>query len=211
MSDLPHHSRFFLLIGLRLAKFVGWLILFVFGPFGARGKHRIPKQGGVLILANHRSDIDPVAVQVACPRPIYFMAKSELFDMKGLGTILRWFKAFPVKRGEPDRSALKKAIEYLKEGNVVCVFPEGELSASGKMLPLKPGVALLVRQSGCQVICLGLRNTARIMPYGKLIPRPALAKISAHWGEPHSFDRHAEAEEIMGWADAQLRCLTEEG
>ncbi|MBX3119812.1 MAG: 1-acyl-sn-glycerol-3-phosphate acyltransferase [Fimbriimonadaceae bacterium] len=208
MSDLPHHSRFFLRFGLGLAKFAGWLLLTVFGPFHTTGKYRVPKSGGLLILSNHLADLDPVAVQVSCPRPIYFMAKSELFEMGLLGKILGWFKAFPVKRGEPDRNALKKAIEYLKEGKAVCVFPEGELSESGDLLPLKPGVALLVRQSGCQVICLGLRNTNKIMPYGKLIPRPAFSKVSADWGEPHSFDKKSEVDEIMGWAEGQLRSLT---
>ncbi len=207
MPDLPRHSRFFLAVGLRLAKFAGWLVLWGFGLFRVRGKYRIPKQGGLLILSNHQSDIDPVAVQVACPRPIYFMAKSELFEMGLLGKILRWFKAFPVKRGEPDRSALKTAIEYLREGNVVCVFPEGELSETGELIPFKPGVALLVRQSGCQVICLGLKNTNKIMPYAKVTPRPAFARVSAEWGEPHSFEKHAEAEEIMGWAEGQIRSL----
>lgn len=208
MSDLPLHSRFFLNVGLHLAKAAGWLVLFVFGLFGSRGKYRVPKSGGLLILSNHLSDVDPVAVQVACPRPIYFMAKSDLFEMGLLGKILRWFKAFPVKRGEPDRSALKTAIEYLRQGNVVCVFPEGELSESGELLPLKTGVALIVRQSGCQVLCVGLKNTNRLMPYGKVIPRPAFCKVSATWGEPRSFTKEDEAEAIMSWVEGQLRELT---
>lgn len=203
------HSRFFRLVGLPLAKLVCSALFLVLGPFRVRGKYRVPRSGGLLILSNHQSDIDPVAVQISCPRPIYFMAKSELFEMRLLGKVIRWFKAFPVKRGEPDKGAIATAIELLKSGETVCVFPEGELSESGDLLPLKPGVALIVRMAQVPVICLGIDGTRRIMPYGKLLPRPAWGWVTARWGEARTFERKASAEEVLGWVEGQLRELTQ--
>jgi 1-acyl-sn-glycerol-3-phosphate acyltransferase len=203
------HSRFFRLVGLPLAKLVCSILFFFLGPYRVRGKYRVPSTGGVLILSNHQSDIDPVAVQISCPRPIYFMAKSELFEMRLLGKVIRWFKAFPVKRGEPDKGAIGTAVELLKAGEVVCVFPEGELSETGELLPLKPGFALIVRMAQVPVICLGIDGTRRIMPYGKVIPRPAWGWVTATWGEPHTFERKAPADDIVTWVSAQLTELTE--
>lgn len=207
-SGVERQSPWFNRFGLPIAKALAWTLLFLLGPLRVKGKYRVPKRGGLLILSNHISDLDPPAVQVACHRTIYFMAKSELFDMRILGRVIRWFRAFPVKRGEPDRSAIKKAIAYLRAGETVCVFPEGELSEDGAMLPLKPGVALIVRMAEVPVICVGLVGTNKIMPCGKVLPRPAFGGVVATWGEARSFDRRAETEEIMGWVEGQLRELT---
>lgn len=209
-SKVEKQHPFFTAVGLPVAKGIAWLLFTLFGPTRVFGKYRVPKKGGLLILANHRSDVDPPLVQIACPRPIYFMAKSEILRMPFLGWILKFFRVFPVKRGEPDKSAIKKAVAYLRAGEAVCVFPEGELSETGEMLPLKPGVALIVRMAQAPVICVGLRGTAKMLPYGKLVPRPAFGWIEAHWGETHTFGAHESAETILGWADGQLKALTDE-
>lgn len=171
----------------------GRLLLQVFGPFRAVDRRRVPRAGGLLILANHISDLDPVVVQAACPRHIHFMAKSELFEMRVLGRVIRWFRAFPVRRGEPDKAAIRRAVELLKSGQAVCVFPEGRLSEDGRLQPILPGVALIARMAEARVICCGVRGTQRVIPYGQMAPRPALSWVSAHWGEPFDVERDAEA------------------
>jgi len=177
------------------------------GPWRSFGKRKVPRSGGLLVLSNHLADVDPILVQLTCPRPLYFMAKSELFSMPVVGAILRWYRAFPVNRGEADRAAIKHAVELMKDGNVVCVFPEGELAESGTMQELKPGVALMVRMAEVPVVCVAVRNTNRVMPYGKVLPRPAWAWVTATWGEPRTFEKHASTEDIMGWAEAELKRL----
>lgn len=206
----PLHSPLFLALGLPLSRVLCWILMTVFGPLRVFGRSRIPRKGGLLILANHRADVDPIAIYLACPRPIYFMGKSELFAMPVVGSIMRAFRAFPVKRGEPDRAALKLAAAYTHLGNVVGVFPEGQLTEDGKLQPLKPGAALIVRLTECPVICCGLRRTDRIMPYGKVIPRPALGWVEVHWGEPRSFVKGTPPEEILGWVESELRHLSGE-
>ena len=145
---------------------------------------------------------------MACPRDIYFMAKSELFAMKVVGSVMRYWKAFPVKRGEPDRGALKHAAELAKQGHVVCIYPEGQLSENGELQDLKSGIALIIRMAGVPVICLGIRNTNRILPYGSLVPRPCFRTVQMNWGEPHEFPRDATTEDVLGWVEGQLRELT---
>jgi len=207
-DNLDRQNPLFAKIGIPIGRIIAWILLTLLGPFRRRGQYRVPKSGGVLILSNHQADIDPVAVQLACPRNIYFMAKSELFEMKVLGKIIRWFKAFPVKRGEPDRTSIKRAVQLLKGGEAVCVFPEGELSVTGELLPLKSGVALIVRMADVPVICCGINGTRNVLPYGKLLPRPAFKTIRVNWGEVKHFDKKEETETVMSWVENQLRELT---
>lgn len=208
-GELPTHSAFFVRVGLPLARVLCGLLFLVLGPLRVRGRYRVPKEGGLLVLANHLSDIDPVACQLACPRPIYFMGKSELFEMPVLRTLTRWFKAFPVRRGEADRTALRTAVGYLQSGNVVLVYPEGQLSETGDLQELKPGVGLIAKMAGVPVLCLGLRGTNRVIPYGSYVPRPAFGGVEAVWGEPRQFRKEASVEEILDWVQGQLRELTD--
>ncbi len=196
------------LVGVPVLKFCFWLLFLFLGLPKVRGSYRVPRQGGVLILSNHIADVDPIAVQLACPRPIHFMAKSELFEMKLIGSFLRFYKAFPVRRGEPDKGAIKHCVNLLRAGEAVCIFPEGELSEAGELLPLKPGVALIIRMAGVPVICLGIKRTNKIMPYGSMIPRPSFGRVPCEWGEPKTFTKEDSAEKILGWAEGQLRELT---
>jgi hypothetical protein len=71
-----------------------------------------------------------------------------------------------------------------------------------------PGAALIVRKAGVPVVCCGLRNTNRVMPYRSVVPRPGLCHTHAAWGEPRRFDGGATQEEILGWAESELRRLT---
>jgi 1-acyl-sn-glycerol-3-phosphate acyltransferase len=185
-----------------LAKGLFWL----FGPVQVVNRQRIPKSGGLLILSNHLSDVDPILVQFGCPRPIHFMGKSELFSMPIVGPMIRLFQAFPIKRGEPDRQAMRYAAELLKIGEVVCIFPEGQLSESGKLQTLKSGVEWIARRANVPVICVGLINSNRILPYGSFRPRRSRQTVYVKWGEATPIDKPL----TMDWARDQLIDLTAE-
>ena len=139
------------------------------------------------------------------------MAKSELFDMPFIGRMQRAFGSFAVVRGTPDRAALKHAAKLLQDGECVAIYPEGQISEDGNLQEIKAGVAIIIRMCpGIPVICCGLEGAQRIIPYGKIIPRPAFQRVDVTWGEPRTFDKSSSTEEILGWISGQLRELAGE-
>lgn len=207
--DRPLRFRRSVLIALPILRTLVWPLVTLLGPFIVKNRRQIPKSGGLLILANHISDFDPVLVQLACPRPVHFMAKSELFQMPILGKLITWYGAFPVRRGEPDRASLERAIELLRAGEVVCIFPEGRLSRTGELLPLNPGAALVARKGKAALICVGIQGANRIIPFGKYVPRPAFRRVFARWGAAIPADQMNSAQEILSWAESELKELSQ--
>src|SRR5512145_2875418 len=108
-AEFPRQSRAYQALVLPVLRIVLWPFFALLGPLRVKGRYRVPRKGGVLVLANHISDSDPPFLQLACPRAIHFMAKSELFSIRVLGPVIRFFGGFPVKRGEPDRASLRYA------------------------------------------------------------------------------------------------------
>ena len=203
-------TRWRRLLAFPFIKSVCWLTFKILGRLRSEGASRVPKDGGVLVFPNHRSDCDPPVVHAVAPRPMHFMAKSELFEMP-LTSWAMWFsEAFPIRRGEPDRAALRHAAELARIGEAVCVFPEGQLSTTGEIQPVKAGVALIVRMAGVPCICLGLRHTEEVVPYGSLRPRFSKHRVEAVWGEPRVFPKDAKAEEITSWIESELKRLSDE-
>ncbi|MBL8087352.1 MAG: 1-acyl-sn-glycerol-3-phosphate acyltransferase [Chthonomonas sp.] len=197
-------------LGYRLVVGIARGLFWVLGAVRVRGSASVPDKGAVLIVANHRSDCDPPVVQIATPRHVHFMAKSELFEMPSVGWFLRWWQAFPVKRGAPDRGALREAINRLKAGHCVCIFPEGQLSATGLLQEVLPGAMLVARQAGVPMVCLGLQGTNRVMPYGSLVPRPSLHSIRAEFGDRRMVTNDDSNEELALWVEGELKRLTGE-
>ncbi len=191
----------------QFAFFILGILLFLIGPIRKVNKRAIPRKGGLIILANHESVIDPVVLQLGCSRRVYFMAKKELFKISFLKMFLRIARAFPVEQKVADRHAIKQAISLLKQGNVVGIFPEGEMSESGELLPILPGAALIAMLADVPLICSGLKNTAKIIPYHSMIPRPSFSKIIIKWGEPKKFPKETPLIEITSWIESELQAL----
>lgn len=123
------------------------------------GAENLPREGAVIVIANHQSYWDPVVLGTALRRRVYFMAKEELFRIPFFGTLIRVLGAFPVKREAYDRRALKVALEHLMRGHVVGIFPEGTRSPSGELLPPQPGAAILALKTGAPVLPVALIGT----------------------------------------------------
>jgi 1-acyl-sn-glycerol-3-phosphate acyltransferase len=116
------------------------------------GAEHIPSSGGVLLLSNHQSYLDPVLLGVRLKRPISYMAKNELFGRNKFFTwLIESLHAFPIKQHSADVGAIKQAIAKLLEGNVLNVYPEGHRTLDGELRPILPGVSLIVRKVGATV------------------------------------------------------------
>ncbi|MGN6557605.1 MAG: lysophospholipid acyltransferase family protein [Solirubrobacterales bacterium] len=127
-------------LAMNVNKPVAW-----WGRMQVEGLETVPERGPLLIVGNHDSHWDPVMVGVAAleRRQIRALAKSELWDVRGLGPILNGMGQIPIERGKGDAQALAKAIEALRSGICIGVFPEGTRSR-GKVLRARSGVGRLV-------------------------------------------------------------------
>jgi len=125
------------------------------------GREHVPPSGPVILASNHISNFDPPLVGACLKRQLHFMAKSELFRYQPFAKLLRVVGAFPVRRGQNDKSALKSAILRAQSGHCVIVFPEGHRSKTGELGEGMPGVAFIARKAQCPIV-----PVAVIGPYG---------------------------------------------
>ncbi|HEV7524316.1 MAG TPA: lysophospholipid acyltransferase family protein [Acidimicrobiia bacterium] len=135
------------------------------------GATNIPAHGPTIIASNHVSYLDPLTLAWVADqqkRRIRFLAKAELFRVKGLGTLLRAAHQIPVNRGNADSAgALSAAVAALREGECVAVFPEGTISEDLEPMRGKSGTARLAQESGIAVVPVGLWGTHRMMMKGR--------------------------------------------
>lgn len=133
------------------------------------GLGNIPPEGGVIICGNHFNARDPIIVGITITRPVSYMAKQELFENKFFAFILKGIGVFPVKRGTPDRAALKKSIDVLQSGTCFGIFPEGTRNKTGKLAKAEPGAAYLALKSGAPVIPVGISSKYKL--FGPILIR----------------------------------------
>lgn len=147
-------------------------IVKVLFPYEVRGRENIPSKDskeGLVICCNHISLLDPVFLLLISPRHIHFMAKQETFE-SALG---RWFLgdvvgAFHVKRGTGDTSALDTAVNIVREGRIMGIFPEGTRSKTGEMGRFKSGASLIVAQTGAKVLPVAVyAKDGKVRPFRK--------------------------------------------
>jgi 1-acyl-sn-glycerol-3-phosphate acyltransferase len=125
-------------------------------------EERVPAEGGVLVVANHLHNADPVLISAAYPRPLHFMAKKEAFHVPVVPFFLRIAGAFPVDRGKADRSAIKRAQATLAAGIAVGIFPEGTRSVTRSLQKAYPGAGMLALVSGVPVQPMVITGTERL-------------------------------------------------
>ncbi|WP_235566833.1 lysophospholipid acyltransferase family protein [Microbacterium sp. Root61] len=160
------------------------------------GTSNVPMDGPVIFASNHLSFIDSIAIPVAAPRPVHFLAKSTYFDGTGVkGWLSREFftaiGAIPVKRGAGQAAldALDQQRMLLEAGKAVALYPEGTRSLDGRLYKGRTGVAFLALETGAPVVPVGLIGTDEVMPVGAKVP--AINKrITVKFGEPLDLSHH---------------------
>lgn len=147
---------------------VSILFYIIFLP-KVKGEENIPKKKGAIIAGNHKSNLDCFMVILSTKRCIHFLAKAELFKL----SFFNWFFSnsglIPVYRNGKDKKALERAIEYLKNGELVGVFPEGRLNKSSThtLLPFKIGAVKMAKKTGCPIIPFAING--RYIPFAHSI------------------------------------------
>ncbi len=150
------------------------------------GREHIP-EGGVILASNHRSFLDPFVIGLCLRRPIYFVAKRELFDNALLGWVLNCLGAFPVRRGESDEEAMVTALTLLERGEAVVIFPEGTRKRVGPLREPKRGVGRLALQSGVPVVPIAVKGSDRARRGWRIRP----VRVDVRCGRPLTYPRPA--------------------
>jgi len=163
-----------------------------------RGLENIPKTGGVLIVANHLHNADPVVIAVACTRPIHYMGKRELFEVPVIRSIIRFGGTFPIDRGHPDRWAIRRSEETLKQGIALGMFPEGTRSKTGAMKEALAGAGLIGLRAQAPILPVAVMGTERLPFNGKrpLGRAKGFRGATVIFGEPFDLPREVESKRL---------------
>ena len=185
--------------------------------FHLEGRHNVPPSGPLLIVSNHIGAVDPALIGGWVPRPVWFMAKAELFR-GSWGWLMRAYHAFPVVRHSPDRAALRRAFDLLKQGSAVVLFPEGHRSDDARLLRAEPGAGFIARRSGAPLLPLAITGTQNVLGRQARFPQPA--DVSMRFGptfrlpernqDGSAMDHQQSADFLMGKI-AQLLPLENQG
>jgi 1-acyl-sn-glycerol-3-phosphate acyltransferase len=141
----------------------------------------VPLEGGIVVASNHFSWLDPAVLGFASPRVLYYMAKIEAHRLPGLGTFIRAFGCFPVRRGESDRDAVRLMRTIVAEGHALGLFAEGSRQRSGLPGQVQPGAAMVALQEGAPILPVAIHGTQTWRPGG-------FQPVSIAWGEPMILD-----------------------
>jgi 1-acyl-sn-glycerol-3-phosphate acyltransferase len=141
------------------------------------GREHLPRSGPLLLAANHRSFIDPFAIGVLVRRPVYYMAKRELFEKPWQAWILSRLGAFPVDRGAGDGEAMATAKAILQRGDCVVIFPEGTRTRRGPLREPHRGVGRLALETGAHVVPIAVIGTDQIRRGLRIRPRKIRLRV----------------------------------
>jgi len=146
-------------------------LLVIFSRWRVNGKENIPKDGPVLIVANHLNLADPPLLAASFPRRLTFMAKRELFQSWITRPIVQAF-SFPVSRGDPNRESLRQAEQTLKHGRPLVMFPEGKRSPHAQMTRAFLGTSLIALRARAPILPMGVVGSQKITSVGSVFRHP---------------------------------------
>jgi 1-acyl-sn-glycerol-3-phosphate acyltransferase len=176
----------------QLSRIVAGPFLRAFGRPRITGGENIPASGGAILAANHLSAIDSVYLPFMVDRPVTFSAKIEYFSARGPGARLLAMYMKATNQLSIDREGARAAqdtleamLARLQDGHIFGIYPEGTRSPDGRLYRGRPGVGWLALKSGLPVIPVGMMGTRRILPPGKLMPRPG--RVEVRVGKPLTF------------------------
>ncbi len=159
------------------------------------GREHIPQSGGLIVVANHASYLDPPLLGVAMTRRMTYMAKESLFAAPlGVGRFVGSF-SFPVNRGKTSHNVIKETVRRLCAGEAIAIFPGGQRAAEGDGTEeIRGGVELIARLSKAAILPAYLDGTGRSLPVGKKIPKPV--KVRVRFGPPLIYKSDYHEKEI---------------
>jgi glycerol-3-phosphate dehydrogenase (NAD(P)+) len=147
------------------------------------GREHLPRSGPLLLASNHRSFLDPFLIGTMVRRPVYYMAKRELFEKRWQAWVLNALGAFPVDRGAGDGDAMAAAKQILERGDCVVVFPEGTRVRRGPLGHPHRGIGRLALETGAAVAPIAVIGSEHVRRGWRIRPR----KVRVRAGRPMLF------------------------
>jgi 1-acyl-sn-glycerol-3-phosphate acyltransferase len=147
----------------------------------ASGQERLPS-GPFIVAGNHSSLLDWVFVARFVDRPIRFVLTREFYDQPGLTGIYRRLGIIPIRDGAIELSAVRQLLGTLARGEIVGVFPEGQITRDGELLPAQPGVISIAARAGVPIVPVGVRGAFEAFPRDARLPRPHPVRVA--YGTP---------------------------
>jgi 1-acyl-sn-glycerol-3-phosphate acyltransferase len=145
-----------------LMRFIVWIWVHTFYRLKKTNLEQIPEEGPALLVCNHVSYVDALVIFAGCPRPVRFVMDHKIFRIPILSFIFRTLRAIPIASRKEDPAITERAFEEvdkaLQEGDVVCIFPEGKITATGEINPFRPGITRILERRSVPVIPLALRG-----------------------------------------------------
>jgi 1-acyl-sn-glycerol-3-phosphate acyltransferase len=157
------------------------LFLILAGPlfrFEVVGREEVPADGPAVIVAPHRSLLDPACVGAAVTRPIRFLIVDRMYRKPWARWFFRSMRSIPVQKGgAASLSAMREALRALKRGELVGIFPEGRLLSDWQEGGIHPGAAMLAIRSGAPVLPVGIHGSGEAWPRRRRYPGPAPVRV----------------------------------
>jgi len=168
----------------------------------------VPDKGAVILAANHTSMIDVFFILAALRREAIAMAMAELWKSPFTRWLVEVLGQIPVVRGDPDsgKRAMESAEHALEDGALVGIFPEGKCARPGDVIPYRPGVAVLAKDTGVPIIPVRLVNANEVLPLGKKFPRSG-STVYVIFGDPIDPDEFATVSELLDEVQRRITCL----
>ena len=172
---------------LRMVQWAFRVILFICGTrLTIIGEENVPKDQPVLYIGNHRSYFDIIITYSRCPRLTGYVAKDSMEKIPLLSTWMRYLYCLFLNRENPKEGlkTILQAIEYVKKGISICIFPEGTRNKGEElsMLPFKDGALKISTKTGCPIVPISMNNTAAI--FENQFPRIKKTHVVIEYGEP---------------------------
>jgi 1-acyl-sn-glycerol-3-phosphate acyltransferase len=161
------------LISAVVYEFSYWAVFFLYViGFSLRvnGRQHLPRRGPFLIIANHQSFLDPVAVGLGVPHHLHYLARKTLFNNPLLGGWLRIVNVVPIDQEGVGKEGIRNIIQRLEAGHPVLVFPEGERCEDGELHPLRPGIGLLIKRVRVPIVPAGVAGAFDAWPRHASVP-----------------------------------------
>jgi 1-acyl-sn-glycerol-3-phosphate acyltransferase len=166
----------------KISQWIGLIFCKLYFRLSGEGLDNIPISGPALLVSNHASYIDPFLDGGMLSRPIHFMARSDLWNVKFLAWWIPRVGGIPIRRAGIDRKAIQVTLDYLKKGEIILIYPEGTRSIDGKLQPGMPGVGMIAHMAKVPIVPIYISGSYTAYPRNAKFSKPK--KIKVFYGPP---------------------------